>query len=189
MAGGIAVEIDLSQVRGHAEAARNLLLDLRARYDLSRWEYTRIIRIAPYERSQSHPVLTLNLRHLVAGGRDEDAFLSEYLHEQVHWALVIHREDETARAIDRFRAAYPELHSGRPETADNEGSTYLHLAVNWLEISATAEFLGRERAEAVASGSRIYSRIYRTVIDDHDEIETIMTEAGLLPLPSGSATP
>lgn len=178
------VEIDLAQSRRHAEAARDLLLALRARYDLSGWEYTRSVRIAPLERSHSHPVLTLNTRHLASDPDGRDTFLSVYLHEQIHWALSIHRKEETARAIGSFKAAYPGFHSGPPETADNEQSTYLHLAVNWLEIMAAGEIFGRERAEAVARRSHVYSRIYKTAIDDHHRIEMILTEEGVLPLPT-----
>lgn len=184
MADDFAVEIDLSQAGRNAEAARDLLLALRARYDLSGWEYTRSVRIAPLERSHSHPVLTLNTRHLAADPGSEDAFLSVYLHEQIHWALSVHRKDEMARAISSFKAAYPGFHCGAPETADNEQSTYRHLAVNWLEIVATSEFVGRQRAEAAARRSPAYSRIYQTVIDDRDRIEMILTAAGVFPLPS-----
>lgn len=184
MVDDFTVEIDLAQAQRNAEAARNLLLVLRARYDLSGWEYTRAVRIAPMERPHSHPVLTLSTRHLTAGPGGEDSFLSVYLHEQIHWALYVRCKEETVRAMDEFRKHYPDLHTDGPETARNEKSTYLHLAVNWLEIAATAEFIGRERAEAVARRSYVYSRIYRVVIDENDGIERILTESGVLPLPS-----
>ena len=87
------VEIDLETAQRDAEAARDLLRGLRERYDLSDWEYTHTVRIAPLEVPHSHPVLTLNAMDV----RDEDAFLSTYLHEQIHWGLDLHREDETAR--------------------------------------------------------------------------------------------
>ena len=173
------VEIDLETAQRDAQAARALLRGLRERYDLSRWEYTRTVRIAPLEVPHSHPVLTLNAKDI----RDEDAFLSTYLHEQVPWGLDLHREDETAHAIARLRAIYPDAHRSLPETGDDEHTTYLHLVVNWLEIFTTAEFIGRERAEAVARRAPVYTRIYRTVIDDYETIGAMLRDVGVQPLP------
>ena len=111
------------------------------------------------------------------------AFLSTYLHEQVHWGLDLHREDEAAHAIARLRAIYPDAHRSLPETGDDEHTTYLHLVVNWLEIFAMAEFIGRERAEAVARRAPVYTRIYRTVIDDYETINAMLRDVGVQPLP------
>ena len=147
------------------------------------WEYTRTVRVAPLERAHSHPVLTLNACHI----GDEDAFLSTYLHEQIHWGLDLHRKDETACAIAQLRATYPDAHRGLPETGDDEHTTYLHLVVNWLEGFATAEFIGRERAEAVARRASFYTWIYRTTIDDCETIEGVLREVGILPLPPANA--
>ena len=181
--GQFRVEIDLETAQRTAKEARDLLLELRERYDLSKWEYTRTVRVAPLERSHSHPVLTLNVYH----ARDEDAFLSTYLHEQIHWGLDLHREEETTHAMAQLRATYPDAHRGLPETGDDEYTTYLHLVVNWLGILATAEFIGRERAEAVARRASTYSWIYRTTIDDWETIETTLREVGVLPLPPAAA--
>ena len=115
------VDIDLETAQRSATEARDRLLELRERYDLSRWEYARTVRIAPTERAHSHPVLTLNGFH----NADEDAFLSTYLHEQIHWGLDLHREEETERAIEKLRDAYPDAHRGLPETGDDEYTTYL----------------------------------------------------------------
>ena len=177
------VDIDLETAQRSATEARDRLLELRERYDLSRWEYARTVRIAPTERAHSHPVLTLNGFH----NADEDAFLSTYLHEQIHWGLDLHREEETERAIEKLRDAYPDAHRGLPETGDDEYTTYLHLVVNWLEIFAAAEFIGRERAVAVARRSHVYSWIYRTTMDDWETIETVLREVGVLPLPPAAA--
>ena len=173
------VVIDLETARRDAETACQLLRGLRERFDLSKWEYTRKVRIAPLEVPHSHPVLTLNARDV----RDEDAFLSTYLHEQIHWGLALHREDETARAIARLREIYPDAHRDLPETGDDEYTTYLHFVVNWLEIFATSGFIGRERAEAAARRAPVYTRIYRTAIEDCETIEAMLREVGVLPLP------
>ena len=66
-------------------------------------------------------------------------------------------------------------------------TTYLHHVVNWLEVFATTGFIGRERAEAVARRARVYTRIYRTAIDDCEKIETMLREVTILPLPPATA--
>ena len=177
------IELDLSTAHRSAESARKLLLELRSRYDLSPWEYTPKVRIAPLERPHSRPVLTLNGRHAISRTRNEDAFLSTYLHEQIHWALGIHRTDETVRAVDAFRQLYPDAHTAPPATAANNWSTYLHLVVNWLEIKAAAEFIGLERAVAVARRRKHYAWMYRTVVEERDRVEAVLTSSGVLPLP------
>ncbi|MCR9212184.1 MAG: hypothetical protein NXI13_00590 [Proteobacteria bacterium] len=64
-----------------------MLFKLHDRYDLSRWEYTKKVRIAPYEIPHSHPILTLNSQYAIGPGADEDLILATYIHEQLHWAL------------------------------------------------------------------------------------------------------
>lgn len=44
-----SIEIDLSKAQRSAEKAREMLLSIRIRYDLSRREYTKSVRIAPLE--------------------------------------------------------------------------------------------------------------------------------------------
>ncbi len=182
------IEIDLSEARRGAEAARDLLLDLRARHDLSKWEYTDNIRIAPNERPHSHPVLTLNSRYVLQAEPDEDAFLCCYLHEQIHWGLTLHRLSETTIAVERFREVYPDAHTGPPDTAADQYSTYLHLAVNWLEIEAATEFIGRSRTESVARKSIHYKWMYATVMEDRRRIEDILRSTNVLPFPPAEGT-
>ncbi len=175
-------EVDFDSAEPAAVAAAKLLHELRARHDLSKWEYTKKIRIVPDEIPHSHPVLTLNCSRALDPSHDEDAFLSVYLHEQIHWGLG-RREAENSRTIDELAILYPEFHVGLPETAGDWFSTYLHLVVNWLEIEAAAEFIGRERAEAEARKAPVYSKIYQTVLADHDSIEALLLTTGVLPLP------
>ena len=178
------IEIDLSEAQRSAELARDLLIKLRTTYNLSKWEYTQSVRIAPLERPYSHPVLTLNSRNALNDAAD--AFLSEYLHEQVHWALTLHRERQTQEAINVFSERYPNAHSAPPETASDEFSTYLHLVVNYLEIEAVAEYLGRERAKEIALNSFGYRWMYRTVIEERAYVRGVLEATGVLPLPAAA---
>ena len=176
-----SIEIDLSEAQRTAEKAREMLLSIQTTYDLSRWEYTKSVRIAPLEMSHSHPVLTLN--SLYARDDASDVFLCVYLHEQVHWALDLHRDCQTNNAIDAFRAHYPKAHSGPPATAADDYSTYLHLVVNYLEIEAATEYLGQERAEELALNYPFYRWMYRTVVEERDYVKGVLEDTGVLPLP------
>ena len=114
MSGKFSVEIDLSTVQARAGSARRLLHELRQRYDLSPWEYTASVRLAPLEIPHSHPVLTLNSRYAEGASRDEDAFLATYLHLVVNWfeieaaAVYLGREraEEVARRMPVYRSIY-----------------------------------------------------------------------------------
>ena len=52
-------------------------------YDLRPWTFTSMIMIDQTAIPHSHPVLTINTRHL----GNKDALLSTYLHEELHWFL------------------------------------------------------------------------------------------------------
>jgi len=177
------ISVDLSMARKGAEAAKAMLTELRMRYDLSRWEFTDKVRIAPFEIPHSHPVLTLNSQYAIGPGKDEELFLATYVHEQIHWLLDDHRSEGTERASEEFKGKYPNFHEGTPSTAQDEYSTYLHFAVNWLELTALIELHGTERARAILARHRIYSKIYGAVLTETDVIETVLLKTGVLPLP------
>ena len=159
-----------------------MLQALRRRHDLSRFEYTRVVRIVPGGDTFSHPMLTLGNRF----AENEDTLLSTYLHEQMHWYLWYlgtPERDPVAPFFDELVRRYPEAPTELPDGARNYESTYLHLVINWLEVAATAEFIGRRRAVAVAEVQRSYRWIYRTVLRDWD------AAAGALRAPRPGADP
>ena len=80
---GFRIDVDLDHARREADRVRDMLQALRRRHDLSRYEYTRIVRIVPGGDTFSHPILTLGNRF----ADNEDLLLSTYLHEQMHWYL------------------------------------------------------------------------------------------------------
>ena len=101
----------------------------------------------------------------------------------MHWALDLHRNSQTHNAIEAFRTHYPKAHSGLPETAADDYSTYLHLVVNYLEIEATTEYVGQERAEELALNYPFYRWMYRTVVEERDYVKGVLEDTGVLPLP------
>lgn len=180
---GFRIDVDLDHARREADRVRDMLLALRRRHDLSRFEYTRVVRIVPGSDTFSHPMLTLGNRF----AENEDTLLSTYLHEQMHWYLWYlgtPERDPVAPFFDELVRRYPEAPTELPDGARNYEATYLHLVINWLEVAATAEFIGRRRAVAVAEVQRTYRWIYRTVLRDWDALQELYERHGLVPIRS-----
>ena len=178
---GFRIDVDLDHARREADRVRDMLQALRRRHDLSRFEYTRVIRIVPGGDTFSHPILTLGNRF----ADNEDLLLSTYLHEQMHWYLWYlgtPEQDPVAPFFDELVRRYPEAPTELPDGARNYESTYLHLVINWLEVAATSEFIGRHRAMAVADVQRTYRWIYRTVLRDWDALQELYERHGLVPI-------
>jgi len=89
--GDLEITLDLETVRRSAERVRDMLTGLRRRFDLSGFEYSTRVRIAPLEIPHSHPVITLN-----TFASDELGVLSTYLHEQMHWYVTWYGHTHTA---------------------------------------------------------------------------------------------
>ena len=66
--------------------------------------------------------------------------------------------------------------------AQDEFSTYLHLVVNWCEVEAASQFIGRETVVRHIGGLPFYRWIYRTVLDDWDELGSVYRDIGVAPM-------
>jgi hypothetical protein len=180
---GVRIDLDLEHARREGERVRDLLTALRRRHDLSRYEFTKTIRIVPGGDTFAHPVLTLGNRFATS----EDLLLSTYLHEQMHWYLWhlgTPDNDPVAPFFDELVRRYPEAPTELPDGARNYEATYVHLVVNWLEVAATSEFIGRARAWAIADTQRSYRWIYKTVLKDWDMLGELYERHGLVPIRS-----
>jgi hypothetical protein len=178
---GLRIDVDVEHARREGERVRGMLDALRRRHDLSRFEYTRVVRIVPGGDTFSHPVLTLGNRF----ADNEDLLLSTYLHEQMHWYLwylETPERDPLAPFFDELVRRYPDAPTELPDGARNYQSTYLHLVINWLEIAATSEFIGRVRARAVADAQHSYRWIYKTVLRDWDMLGELYERHGVIPI-------
>jgi hypothetical protein len=179
------IDIDLDHARREGDRIRDMLAALRRRHDLARFEYTTMVRIVPGGDTFAQPVLTLGNRFTSS----EDELLSTYLHEQMHWYLWYlgtPERDMVAPFMDELVRRYPDAPTGPPDGALGYDATYLHLVVNWLEIAATAELIGRERAVAVARAQRSYRWIYRTVLNDWDLLGELYERHDIVPIrPAG----
>jgi hypothetical protein len=174
------VTIDLSEMQNVSERIRTMLLKLRSDHDLSRYEYTRQVRIAPGEIAHSHPVLTLNTMV-----REDAALLSLYLHEQMHWYVTwySHTQHDHWKAIwAALLARYPRVPVAFPEGAHTAHSSHLHLIVNWLEVEAAQQFLGRAKAVEIAEKNFVYSGLYRILLADWTALAELYRPNALTPI-------
>lgn len=154
------------------EIKRTQVLRLIEQYDLSKWWFTNKIVIDETVRSPfSHPVLTLK----ASMPNNDQAGLSQLLHEQIHW-FEDSRKKEVANTVTALREMYPSVPVGYPNGARSEQSTYLHLAVCLMEFDALAEVLGKEKAETIiaTNGKYFYKWIYKTVLEDQVKIRTVL---------------
>ncbi|MCO6510113.1 MAG: alpha/beta hydrolase [Aridibacter famidurans] len=172
------VEISLVNGTEDEAATKKQLERLIGQYDLSKWTFTRTIKIDKDSIPHSHPVLTLSTRHL----KDDDLLLSTYVHEQIHW-FVSEDQQRLASSLEEIKKMYPEVPAGGPEGARDERSTYLHIPVVYLEYRAARELLGELRAMHVMNFWKTdhYRWIYRTVHEQAREIGQVMFKHGLVP--------
>jgi hypothetical protein len=84
--------------------------------------------------------------------------------------------------MDDLVRRYPQAPVTLPDGARNYEATYVHLVVNWLEVAALSEFIGRERAVSLAQAQKSYRWIYRTVVADWDWLAALFERHGLVPI-------
>src|SRR5215212_9017853 len=90
-------------------------------YDVAKWIATKSIVIDEKTAiPHSHPVLTLNTRHI----KDDELLLSTFVHENMHW-FVGHEEGKIEAAVKEFKTMFPKVPITGPEGARDENSTYV----------------------------------------------------------------
>lgn len=149
-------------------------------YDVSKWIATKSIVID--EKTgipHSHPVLTLNTRHI----KDDELLLSTFIHENMHWFVIQDGRDLDA-AIAEFKKMFPDAPAAAPEGARDLNSTYLHIAVCYLEYRAMRELMGELKSKQVMEfwATDHYRWIYRTVLERPRDIGQVLFKYKLVPL-------
>lgn len=163
------------------QGTRELLVELLASYPLEKWRYTNEIRISDGETPHSHPILTLNS---YPDKHQPIRLLASYIHEQLHWFWVLgSHEDRCEEAWRQFHEAFPGLPVDRPAGCGTERSNYLHIAVNYWELSALTELIGSDAARDYVSRKPFYTAIYGLVLTETDRIQSILETLGLIPPP------
>ena len=170
-----AIDIALHDGTTLEEEGREQLQRILADYDLDPWIFTRQVVIQTGVIPHSHPVLTVNTRYL----DDDVRQLSTFVHEQVHW-FASDESTATERVIEELRQRYPEVPVGEGRGARSEYSTYLHLAVCWLELDAMIHLVGEEKARQLLSKKTYYTWIYEQVLENSETIGEILKRHDLM---------
>lgn len=131
-------------------------------YTVSDWIFTPDIRIEAHAVAHSHPVLTLNTRHL----DDDHQLLATFIHEQLHWGVT----KLDTHLVTQLAHRYPDLPIGPPDGCRSTVSNYLHIVICSLEYQALITLLGPTAARATLQRSAHYTRIYQIVVADHDQL-------------------
>jgi hypothetical protein len=173
---GQAVNIRLAHDSSAEQQAKEQLERLLKQHDTSKYTFTRDVIIEERVIPHSHPVLTLNTRHL----KQNDEAPSAYLHEQIHWFLT-GRQQQTEAAEVELRKMYPNPPVGGDEGAQDLESDYLHLIVCELEREADQQLLGPDRTDSVMQfwANDHYKWVYCTVIEDHANIQDVVKRHSL----------
>ena len=168
------IEIELASGSARERAGEIQLQGILARYNLETLIFTRLVRIEGGIIPHSHPVLTLNTRHL----KDDELQLATFLHEQIHW-FCTERGEAVEAALADLKEFYPDVPIGFPQGARDKESVYLHLIVNLLELDALERVLGTEKARAVIGRKDYYLWIYDKILWEQTKIRPVLTKHGL----------
>lgn len=173
-----AVSIELANNSPNEQKAKEQLERLLKEYDMTRWIFTKRIRIEQRVQPHSHPVLTLNTRSI---DNDRRA-LTNFVHEQIHWFLA-GRPRETNDAIRDVKRLYPDAPDNPTKGgARNKDSTWLHLVVCQLEFESARVLFGEEQAmvlmKHIIDESQTlnlgYFWIYQKVLDDQQRLSAVI---------------
>jgi hypothetical protein len=130
--GDFHIDVDLEHAQREADRVRAMLEALRRRHDLSRYEYTKVVRIVPGGDTYARPILTLGNRF----ADSEDLLLSTYLHEQMHWYLWhlgTPDRDMLEPFYDELVRRYPQVLTSGRELAGGRGDVRVHRARTGLQ--------------------------------------------------------
>lgn len=173
-----AIEIRLANGTEIEAQTREMLLSLLGEYPLDKWRYTETVRIEDNVIPHSHPVLTLNTFTIGHPIR----LLSTYIHEQLHWfSLLESHEGRTRQAWRWFREAFPDIPVDPPKGCGNEFSNYLHVAINFWELTGLGELIGEDDARAFMARRPYYTAVYDVVLREGDRIGAILDDLDLMP--------
>ena len=156
-----AVDIQLHSGDAREQKGKDLILEFLDRYDLEKYIFTNKVIIQSKAIPHSHPVLTLNTRHI----HDPDRYFSTFIHEQLHWYFSGANSDKTKMFVEEIKKHFPDIPNSDKGGAKNEFSTYLHLGVCYYEYMALKQYLGEQRARHLFETSDVYTWINKQVLD------------------------
>ncbi len=170
--------IELAHDSPREAAARDLLLEVMATWDLSRWRYTDRLRISESEIPHSHPVLTLSIHDDPANALRP---ISSYIHERLHWFWLLEEHGDRLDAVYReLESTFPDLPLDPPAGCGSDASNYLHIAINYWELQGVADLIGTEQARSFIARKPFYTAIYALVLAETERIGAILAAHDLV---------
>ncbi len=172
------LEITQNHPDGTTALADDTLKKLVLKYDLSSFFYTKKIVLDSQAESISHPVLTLNTKYAAYS----PIFLSNLLHEQLHWWMELNN--------DKVSVALPDLkkqfrNSPEIKGAKDPDATYRHLLICWMEYMAVTKYMGEDIAVSNLKHfihvDKKFPWIYTQVLDHSKEIWDIVGKHNFIP--------
>lgn len=155
----------------YEERTKDQLLELMETHDLAPLLFTSKVRIQSGFDAipKSHPVLTLNTRHL----NDDELLLSTFIHEQLHWYVQEHPSKEDI--YEELESMYPDVPHQFPQGSGGEVDTRYHILICHMEYQLLKHYIGELKAYQVFSFWKQdhYQWIYRTVLKDAQKIELL----------------
>lgn len=178
---GARPEILITEINPNKWTAitRQNLEQLLQIYDLAPLFFTHEINIQSQVIPVSHPVLTLNTRY----AEDPHKLMSLLIHEQLHW-WADKNKDNFAKAVAELKILFPVL--PKEGVAKDEHSTYLHLAICFLEYDSMIRLVNKNRANKILKDyiqkEKIYPWIYTQVYLKYNFIKEIIKKYDLEPV-------
>lgn len=153
-----------------------MLRKLVAEHDLARWQYADEVLVSDGRWTFSHPNLTISAGYFK---REPDMLLCSYIHEQMHWFLLLERDDPLPMsALDNLRMAFPDLPVDPPEWCGSARSNLIHIEVCYREWQVVSGLIGPERFRRALRQRVIpapYSAMYALVQQEADTIDRILS--------------
>lgn len=167
-----SVEITTRNDSDREKSTAAALTRVVGKYDLSKWIFTNKVIIEQRVIPHSHPVLTLNTQD-----PDDTTLMSSFIHEQLHWYIDKY-PGKVKKAVDEFRKRYKDVPYANRAGAQDEYSTYVHLALCYLEYRSMASLVGEDEAKQQMWNKPYYTWVYNKIIEDRDAIGKIVADAG-----------
>ena len=100
----------------------------------------------------------------------------------MHW-YVKKNQNKIKSVISKLKSHYKNVPVINGKGAKSIYSTYLHLAICWLEYDAIVELYGKTKADSIFKAKDHYKWIYNTVLKDKKQIGQILSDYGLIITP------
>lgn len=171
------LSVELINHDHHEERTKDQLLGLMENHDLTPLIFTSKVRIQSGFGTlpRSHPVLTLNTRHL----NDDELLLSTFIHEQLHWYMADHPLKQ--EVYNKLESMYPDIPFLFPQGSGGEVDTRYHILICHMEYELLKRYIGELKAYQTISFWKQdhYHWIYETVLRDADKIKALTKTYGL----------